>query len=48
MKQISTVKQDNRTLHVQWRHWQARRNVFVSGGTNLYEPYTMLWLKPFA
>ena len=30
MKQISTVKKDNRTL--QWRHWQARRNVFVSGG----------------
>jgi len=21
---------------------QARRNVFVSGGTNLYEPYTIL------
>ena len=23
--------------------YQARRNVFVSGGTNLYEPYTIVY-----
>ena len=54
----STTQQVNLSLHRQTLtrrvrllaliNTQARRNVFVSGGTNLYEPYTILLLKSFA
>jgi len=52
-KTLKSLRFDRIMVMSLWRRlrptmYQARRNVFISGGTNLYEPYTILQLKSFA